>query len=122
MSSIDSILDSTKQSLGLATDYTPFDSQIIMHINSVLGILHQLGIGPEDGFAITDSSAEWADLLADVKPLNTVQSYVYLRVRYLFDPPGTSFALSAMQEQFRELEFRINLYRETQLEPVEVTP
>lgn len=93
-----------------------------MHINSVLAILHQLGIGPVDGFAIEDATATWTDLLDGTLPLNTVKTYVYLRVRYLFDPPGTSFALNAMEEQMKEFEWRINLYRETQLEPEEVTP
>lgn len=124
MSTISSILNDTKKSLGLEPDYTPFDPEIIMHINSVLAVICQLGVGPEDGFAIEDDGAEWDDLLADIKPLNHVKTYMYLRVRYLFDPPGTSFALEAMKEQIREFEWRINLYRETQLppEPVEVIP
>jgi hypothetical protein len=126
VSTISSILNDTKKSLGLEDEYTPFDPEITMHINSVLAILCQLGIGPVDGFAIEDADAEWDDFLADVKPLNHVKTYMYLRVRYLFDPPSTSFALSAMNEQIKEFEWRINIYRETQLVPeeeiVEVTP
>lgn len=122
MSSIDSILDSVKKSLGLDPGYTPFDPEIIMHINSVFSILHQLGVGPEEGFMIEDAAPVWADFLMDLTPLNTVKTYMYLRVRYLFDPPGTSFALEAMKSQIEEFGWRINLYRESQLPIVEVVP
>jgi hypothetical protein len=90
---------------------------IVMHINSVFAILHQLGIGPADGFAIEDDTATWSDFLADVIPLNNVKSYVYLRVRMLFDPPATSFLQTSMEKQIEEFGWRISTYRESTLPP-----
>ncbi|QAU06249.1 hypothetical protein SEA_RICKMORE_14 [Gordonia phage Rickmore] len=108
----ESILNSTKKILGIDADYDVFDMDVIMHINSAFSTLHQLGLGPEEGFMIEDESAEWGDLLEDDMRLNSVKSLVYLKVRLMFDPPSTSFALTAMQEQIRELEWRLNVYRE----------
>lgn len=108
----ESILESTKKILGIEADYTAFDMDIIMHINSALATLHQLGIGPEEGFMIEDESAEWGELLDDDPRLNQVKSYVYLKVRVVFDPPTTSFVLAAFEKQIQEHEWRINVYRE----------
>jgi hypothetical protein len=108
----DSILTSTKQALGLAEDYTAFDPDVIMHINSVFSTLNQLGIGPDLGFMIEDKEALWATFLGSDPRLNNVKTYVYLRVRMLFDPPQTGFHTTAMQEQIKELEWRINVQRE----------
>lgn len=111
----ESILTSTKKVLGLPAENTDFDVDVIMHINSVFGILHQLGVGPVDGFAIEDATPTWTDFLTELKPLplNTVKSYMYLRVRQLFDPPGTSFLLEAQNKQIEELGWRLNSYRES---------
>ncbi|QPL14660.1 hypothetical protein SEA_SCHWARTZ33_15 [Gordonia phage Schwartz33] len=108
----ESILTSTKKILGIAEDYDAFDMDIIMHINSALSTLNQLGLGPEEGFMILDDSEEWGDLLEDDMRLNSIKTYVYLKVRIIFDPPSTSFVLTAMQEQIKELEWRLNAYRE----------
>ena len=108
----ESILESTKKILGIESDYTAFDMDIIMHINSALATLHQLGIGPEEGFMIEDASAEWGELLDDDPRLNQVKSYIYLKVRVVFDPPTTSFVLAAFEKQIQEHEWRINVYRE----------
>ena len=107
-----SVLVSTKKVLGLSEDYTAFDEDIIMHINMVFSTLNQLGVGPEEGFAISDANAEWDAFFTDPR-LNSIKSYVYLRVRLLFDPPTNSFYMAALQEQIKELEFRINVYQET---------
>lgn len=109
---IDSILDSTKKNLGIDAAYTPFDPDITVHINAALATLTQLGIGPDEGFAITGSEEKWSDLLADDKRKNLTQSYVYLRVRVLFDPPTTSYLLEAYQKQIQEMEWRLNVVRE----------
>lgn len=116
----DSILNSTKKNLGLAEGYTEFDPDVIMHINTVFSILNQLGVGPEDGFMIDDETDTWEDFLGDDPNLNVVKTYVYLRVRHLFDPPGTSYHLNAAKEQYQELEWRLNTYREGKswVEPV----
>jgi hypothetical protein len=109
-----SILDSTKKALGLASDYDAFDPELVMHINSVLASLSQLGIGDAEGFAIEGSDEEWDAFLGDDNPLfNNVKSYVYLRVRLLFDIPTNAFAVSAIEKQIQELEWRINVQRET---------
>ena len=107
-----SILNTTKKILGLTEDYTVFDLDIIIHINSILNVVTQLGIGPEDGFMIEDATATWEDFLGSDKRLNAVKTYVYLRVRLLFDPPTTSYLINAMESQCRELEWRLNVTRE----------
>jgi len=108
-----SILTDTKKILGIAEDYTAFDIDVVMHINSALATLNQIGIGPEEGFDISDETAEWSDFISDDKRLNSVKTYVYLRVRLLFDPPATSFHLDAIQKQLTELEWRLNVVRES---------
>ena len=109
---IDSILDSTKKALGIAPDYDVFDPDLIMHINSVFSTLHQLGIGPDDGFAIEDADATWDLFLDGDKLLNSIRTYMYLRVKLIFDPPATSFALSSMKEQVQEHEWRLTVYHD----------
>lgn len=108
-----SILNNVKKMLGLDENYTAFDTDVIIHINSVFSTLSQLGIGPSTGFMIEDDILTWDDFFESADPnLNAVKTYVYLRVRLLFDPPATSFAISAMNEQIKELEWRLNSYRE----------
>ena len=111
-----SILLTTKKTLGLSEDYTVFDQDIIMHINSVFSILTTMGIGPETGFAIEDDTDLWTDFTSDVR-LNSVKSNMYLKVKLMFDPPATSFVLAAIQEQLKELEWRMNVYREVYVTP-----
>lgn len=109
---MDSILTETKKVLGIDENYTVFDTDIKMHINTAFTTLQQLGVGPLTGFMITDHAPSWDNFTdADIN-LNAVKTYVYLRVRLLFDPPTTSFALEAMKEQIRELEWRLNVYSE----------
>lgn len=105
-----SILDSTKKALGLGTDYDVFDSDIVMHINSIFFTLNQLGVGPEDGFAIVGPDETWDAFLGVDSRLNAVKSYMYLRVRLLFDPPGVSYAIQSMKEQAQEFEWRLNVH------------
>jgi hypothetical protein len=107
-----SILKSVKKALNVPTDYAAFDTDVLMHTNSVFSTLNQLGVGPELGFMIEDDSAIWADLLGNDPRLNHIKTYIFLRVRMLFDPPSTGFHTQAMQEQIRELEWRINAQRE----------
>lgn len=108
-----SILNSTKKTLGIADDYTAFDLDIITHINTALSTLTQLGIGPVEGFMIEDDSAVWEDFLVESDfQLNSVKSYVFLRVRQLFDPPTTSYLIESFDRQIRELEWRLNVHRE----------
>lgn len=107
-----SILKSTKKMLGIADDYTVFDHDIITHINTAFTTLTQLGVGPDEGFMIEDDRALWEDFIEDDLQYNSVKSYVFLRVRMLFDAPTTSYLISAANEQIRELEWRLNVHRE----------
>lgn len=108
----DSILDSTKNTLSIPASYDVYDGQIIMHINSVFSTLHQLGIGPNPSYSISDDTETWEDFIGTTVNINSVKTYMYLKVRMLFDPPSTSFAIAAMEKQIEELEFRLNLVRE----------
>jgi len=110
-----SILTSTKKIVGIGESDTSFDPDIILHINSVISVLTQVGIGPADGFMIEDSTATWEDLIGSDPRLSMVKSYLYLRVRLIFDPPGTSFALDAMNKTVAEIEWRLNVQREEEL-------
>lgn len=110
---MDSILNSIKKILGIAPEYTEFDADVIMHINSTFSTLHQLGIGPLDGFMIEDDEVEWDAFLLGDNRLNSIKTYMGLKVRLPFDPPATSFGITAMQEQIKELEWRLNVAQET---------
>lgn len=111
---MESILTSIKKLLGITEEYDHFDSDIIMHINSVFMILNQLGVGPENGFSITDKFATWTDYLpADSKNFEAVKSYMHLKVKLLFDPPLSSTVMECMKQMASELEWRLNVEAET---------
>lgn len=110
----ESILTSIKAQLGIQEEYTAFDQQIIMHINSVLMVLSQLGVGPAAGFAISDKTAVWNDFLASDKNLEATKSYVGMRVRMLFDPPTTSVVADSMNRMINEFEWRLNVKTESE--------
>lgn len=103
-----SILTSIKKLLGIQEEYDQFDTDLIMDINSVFMILNQLGVGPKDCFSIVDDNATWEDFLGTATNVNAVKTYMYMKVRLMFDPPTSSFLLSSMQELTRELECRLN--------------
>lgn len=107
-----SILNNVKKILGSPSDYTAFDLDIIIHINAALSSLNQLGIIPDPGFAIEDAIATWDDLALPLNQLSMVKTYVYLKVRLLFDPPTTSFLLEATKQQLEEFETRLHYARE----------
>lgn len=86
-----------------------FDEDLLMHINSCFSILMQLGVGPTDGFIVTDETQTWTDFTNDTKELNMVRTYVTLKVKSIFDPPLTSSVLEAMNRQISELEWRLNV-------------
>lgn len=108
----DRILPNIKKLLNLAESYEAFDTDVMLHINSAFGTLSQIGIGPAEGFMIEDAEAVWATFLGDDPRLNSVKTYVYLRVRMVFDPPSTSFVIDALTKQIQELEWRLNVVRE----------
>lgn len=114
-----SILKSTKKVLGLSEEYTAFDEDVLMHINGVFGTLHQLGIGPVNGFMIEDDTTEWEEYTTDLTILGMVKPYMVLKVKMLFDPPTTSFHLDAAKQQIEQLEWRLSVHREWLLDPVD---
>lgn len=103
-----SILTSIKKLLGVAEDYVEFDEDIMTHINSVFLNLTQLGVGPEEGFMIEDNTAEWGDFINDSVQLQAVKTYVYLKVKLLFDPPLSSSVTESINRMIAELEWRLN--------------
>ncbi|QFG09113.1 hypothetical protein PBI_SPORTO_5 [Arthrobacter phage Sporto] len=109
----DSILDTTKKILGIAPEYTAFDLDIITHINSIFFVLNQLGVGPTEGFMITDNTSMWSEFIGEEQVI-AVKSYMGLRVRLIFDPPATGPATDAMNKQAEQLEWRLH----TQMEGV----
>ena len=104
---MDSILTSVKKLLGLTEEYTAFDADIIMHINSVLMILNQMGVGPEKAFTISDATATWSEFCGERADMEAVKSYVALKVRMLFDPPQSSSTMEATKNLISELEWRL---------------
>lgn len=88
-------------------DYDHFDPDIIMSINAALGILNQLGVGPEEGYSIESDIETWADFIGARKDLEAVKAYVFLKVKLMFDPPSNSFLIDAITKQISELEWRI---------------
>ncbi len=110
---MESILTSIKKLLGIEEDYVHFDADIIMHINSVLSILTQLGVGPSEGYSIKDANATWDEFITNPAKLELVKTYVYLKVRLMFDPPSSSSAIDSMKQLISELEFRIIVAVET---------
>ena len=119
---IESILDYIKKKLGLEKDYDVFDLDVQSHINGVFLNLHQLGIGPIEGFAIEGPETTWDTFLgASHNPLlNAVKQYIYFKVKLAFDPPPTSFHIDSLQKQIAELEFRLLILREELAETVGV--
>ena len=109
----DSILSSIKKMLGIPEDYDAFDTDVIIDINAAFFTLNQLGIGPEDGFAITGKNDVWSSFLGYESKFEAVKMYVYIKVRLVFDPPTSAFVLEAMKKQADELEWRLNAQAET---------
>lgn len=113
-----SILTTTKKILGLEADYTAFDLDVTTHINAALSTLDQVGVGPVGGFFIEDATEQWEDLGVADNQLNLLKSYIYLKVRMLFDPPSTSFHVTAMENQLNELLWRLNMNYELTVPPI----
>ncbi len=103
----ESILTSIKKLLGIAEDYTQFDVDLIIHINTVLSILGQIGVGDEKRYSVVDKSTTWDTLIGYESKLDMVKTYVYLKVKLLFDPPQSSAVMEAINRTISELEWRI---------------
>lgn len=111
---MDSILTSIKKLLGITEDYENFDADIIMHINSVFMTLRQIGVGPEEGFFIEDKSATWTDFMGNETKIESVKTYMYMKVRLLFDPPLSSTVIECMNRSISEFEWRLILESESE--------
>lgn len=113
-----SILTDVKKMLGIVEADTSFDLDITTYINSTFGVLQQLGVGPTIGYVIEDKSDLWEDYIGESDTVyNMIRPYIYLKVRMLFDPPSTSFLITAMNEQIEQYEWRISTHREWSLDP-----
>jgi hypothetical protein len=108
-----SILKSTKKILGVAQDYTVFDQDIITYINMAFSTLNQLDLSHTDGYSVTGYDSEWNDYLPDGANLNAIKTYIFLKVRLLFDPPTTSFAIESLSRQLDEVEWRLTTLQPT---------
>lgn len=109
---MESILTSIKKMLGITSDYTIFDSDIIMHINTVLMTLNQLGVGPDEPAFIKNELDTWEKIFGDRKDIEAIKTYIYIKVRIVFDPPTSSFVLEALNRTASELEWRLNVQAE----------
>lgn len=105
---MDSILISIKKLLGIQPEYKSFDHDIIIHINTVFMILNQMGVGPEEGFSIMDDTTTWSEYCA-TKNENAVRTFIYLKVRLLFDPPTSTVLVDSINRLLAELEWRLHL-------------
>ena len=115
---VESILTSIKLLLGITEDYEHFDNQIVAHINSVLMILTQLGVGPPDSFIVKDKTDTWNEFIPDGKNLELVKSYVHLKVKLLFDPPSSSVVMESTNRMINEFEWRLNAAAESKTQEV----
>lgn len=106
---MESVLTSIKKMLGIAEEYTYFDADLIIHINSVLSILTQIGVGPSEGFSIKDKNAVWTEFISENARLELIKSYIYMKVKLLFDPPLISAVIESINRMTSELEWRIQV-------------
>lgn len=110
----ESILISIKKLLGISEEYTNFDTDIIIHINSAFMVLNQLGVGPSDGFSIEDDSATWDEYIpTEYKKLEAVKTYIYLKTKIVFDPPQSGTVMEAIKQSIKEYEWRLNVSAES---------
>ena len=106
---MDSILASIKERIGIAEDDNSFDTDIVDLINSAFADLNDIGVGPSEGFSISDSNDLWDDFSEDVRVLSSVKDFVYLTVKLTFDPPTQTSLLTSMENRLKKLEWRLNV-------------
>lgn len=111
---MDSILTSIKKQLGILEEYTHFDPEIIIHINSVFSSLRQMGVGPSEMFIVKNKDDLWEDFIGNKEVLESVKTYVYLKVRLIFDPPASATIVNVFNENIKELEWRLHFSAETE--------
>lgn len=111
---MDSILNTIKHLVGPGVSDSSFDVDLVIHINSAFSILHQLGVGPSAPFRIQDDTSVWSDFSEDPIIIDVVKTYIYEKVRLIFDPPSQSSVLEALKADIKELEWRVNTKTETE--------
>lgn len=104
-----SILNDIKKLLGIDEAYEAFDTDIRIHINSAFTTLAQLGVGPPGGFVITGKDETWSVFIPDAIKMESIKSYIYIKVRLLFDPPTNSFLVDSLNAQAKEYEWRLHV-------------
>lgn len=102
-----SILTEIKKMIGFEQDYTVFDTDLIIQINSCFSTLRSLGVGPDEGFIITGTSETWSSYTIDQAHLANVKNFVFMKTKMVFDRPETSYAISAMERNIKEIEWRL---------------
>lgn len=112
---MDSILTSIKKLLGITEEYTHFDTDLIIHINTVFSILNHLGVGPAESFSITSKAGKWSDFISDNTKIESVKSYVYMKVKLIFDPPLSSSVVTSMNQLISEMEWRLQVVCDPEL-------
>lgn len=110
---MDSILTSIKKMLGITEEYEHFDADLIMYINSAFMILTQMGVGPSEGFRIEDKTSDWDEFVSSEDNLESVKTYVYMKVKLMFDPPTSSAVMESMKNMISEFEWRLIIEVET---------
>lgn len=110
-----SIFKSVKRFVNISQDDDSFDEDLLIHINAAFALLHELGVGPSDGFVVNDDTSTWGSFITNIPQQNRVKNFVCLKARLDFDPPSMSFLLKAKEEQITELAHRISMHREGEL-------
>lgn len=106
---MESILKTIRDRVTGSADEKDFDSDLILHINSAFSDLHDIGVGPVEGFEIEDDTSLWVEYINDTVVLNSVKEFVYLSVKLAFDPPTQAALLASMERRYAKLEWRLNV-------------
>lgn len=110
----DSILKSMKNAIGSGTDdYDPFDEELIMYINGIFSMLHQIGVGPKEPYSIEGEQNLWSEFIGENKAIESVKTLIRSRVKLIFDPPPNSFGVTGLEKIASEIEWRLNVQGET---------
>lgn len=109
-----SILTEVKKACNISEEYDVFDSDVIMHINSVFMILNQIGVGPAAGYRIKNKDNKWSEFIPeDDLRFEAVKTYVCSKVKLIFDPPSSSIVTECLKQIVAECEWRLNLAAES---------
>ena len=104
-----SILTDIKKLIGLDSEDTSFDTDLIININSAIDVLRQIGVKMDSDFCVEDNTATWGDLIPEGYTLNQIKTYLWMKVRKWFDPPQNGTAMDALNTSIADLEWRISV-------------